>query len=480
MLSTKSKYYKNPLKHIWLAVFIYLPGFCLGQSNDTILPFADYINTVYQHHPFVYKAAIVSELADAKILKARSAFDPKVSSDYAHKSFDDKNYYSILNAALNIPLWMGSDIKLNFDRNNGLFLNNSDIIPQQGLLGPRIDLVLGRGLFTDDRRITLQQSKIMKEVNDLEAAMIVNDLLYNASVDYLKLQELQLKEALINESLDLARTRLTLINEAYLNGYNAAIDTIETSIALQKRKQKRNQLQQSSWNAELNLNNYLWLNGTTPLEIQNNFQVDTLQLDRLIEIFNELRMNQIELLNQHPLLNIYDAKLESQNLQLKLDTENLKPDLRLSYSPLIDFDNQINNGDFFLDNYKLGASFSYPILNRKARADKKITELYIQDTELDQISYRQKLKIKLEKLSAGLDFLLIQKDQATSIVQYSKNLLDTEYEKFNIGESSVFLLNSRELKYIESQEELINLNAEIAKTCLSYIQCLNKMELLVN
>ena len=44
-----------------------------------------------------------------------------------------------------------------------------------------------------------------------------------------------------------------------------------------------------------------------------------------------------------------------------------------------------------------------------------------------------------------------------------ETLLDAEFEKFRIGESSIFLLNSREQKLIDSQMKLNKLQTEFQK-----------------
>ena len=48
------------------------------------------------------------------------------------------------------------------------------------------------------------------------------------------------------------------------------------------------------------------------------------------------------------------------------------------------------------------------------------------------------------------------------VINY-QSLLDAETEKFRVGESSIFLLNSREQKLIEAQMKLNKLQSEFQK-----------------
>ncbi|MGQ3015574.1 MAG: TolC family protein, partial [Flavobacteriales bacterium] len=57
----------------------------------------------------------------------------------------------------------------------------------------------------------------------------------------------------------------------------------------------------------------------------------------------------------------------------------------------------------------------------------------------------------------------------TSTVNNYQRLLDAENRKFGIGESSLFLLNSRESKLIESQQKLIELTNKNALARIKFL-----------
>ena len=48
-----------------------------------------------------------------------------------------------------------------------------------------------------------------------------------------------------------------------------------------------------------------------------------------------------------------------------------------------------------------------------------------------------------------------------NILVANKLLFDTENTKFKLGESSLFLINNRELKYIESEQKHISLKSKL-------------------
>lgn len=451
-------------------------GNAFGQ--DSLLVFDSYLELVKKHHPITYRADIIVNLAEAKVLKARGAFDPKIEFGYDKKEFNDTNYFSLLNSGLNIPLWFGSDLKFSFDRNNGVYLNNSDFVPEQGLLGPGIELVLGRGLLTDERRATLQKAKLMRQNSEFERSIALNELIYKASMAYFYFQEASQVEELLNESVQLAETRLEITREAYYNGYNPAIDTLEAQINLQNREQRLIDARQARINSRLNLGNFMWFNGEIPVETAEFIKPEILDIENWQFTIDSLSSVESEVLAQHPKALSFDNKQDQLNVDMKLNKEMLKPDLTLGYSPLVDFDNTIDNGSLFMDNYKLGASFSYPIFTRKERAEVKITDLKIEDLAFERTGTLQQFRLKAEILRNSISLLKEQYAQIQNIRKDSKSLLDAENLKFSIGESSVFLVNSREQKYIEAREKEIITQQKILKAISEYLYTLNMMHLL--
>lgn len=461
-----------------VGVFVLFISIFQMQAQDSILSFRAYMQIVEEHHPFVFRGDLFVNIGDAKVLKARGAFDPKIESDISHKHFDDKNYFTLMQGGLTVPLIFGSDLKVKFDRNNGVFLNNSDFVPQQGLLGPGLDFVLGRGLFTDERRTTLRQSKLLRLQSTYDREILVNDIMYKASLAYFDWQKNQLRESLIEESIDLAEVRFNITKESFFNGYAAAVDTLEAIIELQSRQQMLLQVRQDYENSRTNLGNFLWMNGMIPLEIEETLSSESLDFNAYRQVLDSLAAIESEILTRHPVILSYDNKIDILEIERKLNRENLKPELVMSYSPLIEFDNQIDNGSIFMENYKLGAFFSYPIFTRKERADLRITGFKIQDAEFERVNKIQKIQNNLEIFRTSVYYLLEQFEQIRNIRINSRALLDAENQKFRIGESSVFLVNAREQKYIEARDKEIQIQIKIQENISKYLYTLNEMQVL--
>ena len=110
-------------------IFVTGPLAFAQDSEDTqvlgeeILTLSEYLGYVKSFHPVVKQANLVINEGEAKLLKARGAFDPKLEVDFDKKEFKNTEYYDKLNAAFKIPTWYGIEFKGKYEENSGAFLN---------------------------------------------------------------------------------------------------------------------------------------------------------------------------------------------------------------------------------------------------------------------------------------------------------------------------------------------------------------------
>ncbi|MEM8909567.1 MAG: TolC family protein, partial [Bacteroidota bacterium] len=115
------------------------------------------------------------------------------------------------------------------------------------------------------------------------------------------------------------------------------------------------------------------------------------------------------------------------------------------------------------ENYKWGLELSFPLFLRKARGG-------IEQVKLEQravrLQYQDKQLQIQNKIRATGQLLLTAFNQLglrENMVRNYQDLLVAENEKFRIGESSIFLLNSREQKLLDAQLKLAKLQIDYQK-----------------
>jgi outer membrane protein TolC len=168
----------------------------------------------------------------------------------------------------------------------------------------------------------------------------------------------------------------------------------------------------------------------------------------------------------HPYLQQYRYKIDELQIDRRMKIENLKPQLDLRYNAL----NQVvgNNpfADLSINNYDWGLSFSMPIPLRKERGELKLAKLKIQRAELDVVDKQAQIGFKIQ---AAINEWNTTREQTAlyqqTVADYS-GLLSGEREKFSAGESSLFMVNSREWGYIKAQIKYLELLAKNRKAVL--------------
>ncbi len=439
-----------------------------AQTLDTtqVLTLEAYLDWVRAYHPVMQQAGLLDAEARANILKARGGFDPKWFADYDAKSFDAKNYFREGNAGMKIPTWYGVDFEVSYNWADGIFLNPENNLPDNGQLSLKVEVPLLQGLMFDERRAQVQQARFFTQINDAERRILINDLLLDATEAYWDWVFAAEVLKVYQMALNLSNVRFENTKLGYEQGDKPAIDTLEAMIQVQNRTIDLDQAQLDYENAQLKLSNFLWFDDLVPLEITDDLKPIPLPINLALNAFlATTTFDNFE--NTHPELRQLRLKQSQLEVKERLKRELFKPNLRVSYNFLGDGFNLGGNGtdDFnanqlLTENYKFGVKFSYPLLLRKERAGLELVRIEQLQTNYKlsekQLDIRNKIAIIIQQLSVTND----QIDVQNQILQNYQRLFDAENEKFRIGESSIFLLNSREQKLIDTNLKLKKLQSK--------------------
>jgi len=454
------------LKKTLLIALLLLPMLQYGQTQDSIvLNFEDYLQMVKTFHPVVRQARLKADLGDAELLKARGGFDPKIEANYDRKDFKDTQYYDLFNAAFKIPTWYGIELKAKFEQNEGYYLNPQNTVPDDGLFAAGISVPIGQGLFINERLAALQQAKAYQQQSIADQQLAVNKVLYEASVAYFDWISAYRELKLYNNFIENAQFRYDGILSSFEVGDKPAIDTLEADIQIQDRKLSLEQARLKFFKASQQLGTYLWAENNTPLVIRERvYPEDALFENSTIpaEFLSDTEIT------THPKIRSLEYKVEILEFDRRLKANKLLPKLDLEYNFLSGDPDILRS--FVNENYKVGVNFSIPLFLRKERGDLQKSKIKLQDAELELYSEQLNLQNKIRALKE--QFLSYQ-EQVLMINQLVENyeiMLNAEERKLQLGESSVFLVNTREkslisarLKQISVQEKLWNTRAELTQ-----------------
>ncbi len=447
-----------------------------SQETTNVLRLEEYLSIVRESHPIMTRASLLQEQGQALLMESRGAFDPKLEADLDRKNFENKEYYNRLSSKLKIPTRFAADFGVGYERNNGEFLDSSELLPARGLWSAGVEIPLIRGLVNDERRTQLKQAELLNQMLEQDRIQLVNELLIDASSVYLEWQYdyayIQIQEEALNISLEL----FDAVKSSFLNGDKAAVDTLEAAIQVQNRRVNLSKAVQYVQDSKINLENYLWSVNGIPLELQEQIIPENIDLNWQEQSILEMRIRLNELALNNPEIVTMGLEVQDLDLEQKLSREMLKPDLRLGAYLLSGADEQTVVNPIQLDNYKIKASFNYPLFLRKERAKVKLNQLKLSDTKLKLKNKEQLVRQKLYAYLNNHDQLIDQTEQYVLLVSNYSDLFSTERIKFDLGESSLFLLNSRQNKLLENQEKYLKSQYDLLYYRLLFLYQTGKLE----
>ncbi|MEP1094237.1 MAG: TolC family protein [Cyclobacteriaceae bacterium] len=438
-----------------LALTILLSPFLLQaqRSEFTVL---EYYRLVKETNPIAKQAALIESRGPLAVREARGAFDPKLVSDYDAKQFEDKNYYDLWNSYVKIPTLLNIDLKAGYERNSGIFLNPERNVPSTGLYYAGVSVPVGEGLFVNERTIDLKKSKLTQQELRIQSEMVLNNLFLDANFAYWYWYEAYEKLTIVRSNLVLVRQRFDGIREGVLNGENAAIDSVETLIQVQQWSNYLQKADVEFQNSLLLMQNFVWEEEVDLLASIPVSDGDEIAANRDVYVDYAL--------SRHPELSKISLTGAKLDLDRRLNAEQLKPTINLNYNALLSEGNSLEGSSFLSNNYKAGVNLSFPLLMRKERAKLRMTKIKREENDLKLNQKRRTITNKVEQSFnkvLQLQNMIIQ--QETMVANY-QIMLEGERSKFDNGESSIFLINSRENKKLDAEIKLVELRSDLGQS----------------
>jgi outer membrane protein TolC len=438
-------------------------------QGDTLY-LLEYYQLLRDHHPVARQAGLLPEQAEAEIRKARGAFDPTLVGEADQKVFEGKNYYRHLDGGIQLMTLPGIEVSAGYEQGIGEQLNPEAYTPTEGLIYAGVAVPLGQGLLIDARRAALQQAKIFRQSAPVARQAMLNDLYFDATKAYWQWSLATEVFTVQQQAVAVAEQRFAAIKESYRFGDKPGIDTLEALIQLQIRQQSLLETQVESQTARLALSTFLWNEAGQPLEIQPSLRPASLRVNapQQVAAFDSVSTWLSRLSERHPSLQLLRFKLAELEVERRFKADKLKPKVKVKYNlinrPILVGEDPANlYPGLFENNYKWGVSLSFPIFLREARGDLELTKLKQQDTRFKQDAKQLDLTNKVLSYLREMEALADQIDLSRNTVQNYDQLLEAEIFKFQTGESSLFLVNSRETKLIEAQIKLLSLQNKFRK-----------------
>lgn len=446
------------MSHLFLAIVFLLAN--IGALAQQSLTLEQYLALVRKYHPVVKQALLGVEIAKAELTSSRAGFDPQFQNSISRKEFDGLLYYDHQISEVKVPTWYGIDVVAGVESLSGQRTSTPDTKGNTSYFG--FSVPVAKGLLIDGRRAAVQQAKIFRELSVQQQRAVVNEVLFNAASAYWMWWQQYHVQALFNQAIKNAEQRYRLVKTAFQIGERPAIDTVEALAQLQSFQMKASELNLEMVNAQLEVSMFLWQDDGQPYLLPEAVtpgqgmpeQPRILELQTLLQ---EVR--------SHPELQQYRFKLDALQVEKRLKFQSLLPAVNLKY-------NQLNKSHdlrksfstpWLENNFRYGMAVYLPLRFSEGRGEYRKAKLKIQQTELEQLNKQVLLQTKLQQYYNEWKALGSQIALQRQALQSYTILQKGEELKFANGESSLFLVNARELKTLEAQQKVIELQGKEQK-----------------
>jgi len=454
---------------IYLLLLVFcLPNVHAQEFDKEQLSYTEFLGYVKKYHPMVKQANLEISNAQAALMAARGGFDPKIEVDYNNKEFKGTEYYSLLNSSFKIPTWYGIEIKAGFDDTSGQYFNPQNRTPEAGLTSLGISVPLGQGLFINQRMADVREGRLQIQLSEAQRKLRAIEVLYSASAAYFEWKQTYAEAELYKSYLGFASTRFEGVKQLIEYGDSPAIDSVEAGITVRNRQLNLENASLKLAKARLKLSNYLWIEDV-PVELDTTVVPESNLMETLQETLRtDVAFVNVNELEGHPKIQSLQTKLSILEVNRQLKANLLLPKVNVGYNYISEpayFDS------FNTDDYKFNVQFSMPIFLRKERGNLKLAKYKIQDAQYELGQQRLELKNKITAQQTEIESLKRQKAVIDNLVRDYTTMLNSEEKLFSFGESSIFLINSREnnlvnakLSQISIENQYYNSNAELYRT----------------
>jgi len=449
---------ERPTKFLVLLSMLWIQ--LLSGQDSLMLSHQEFIAVVRNYHPLAFSYQLQRKIAAAEVQRAKGNFDPLLSAKAGEKNIDGTRYYEQKNIALEVPTWYGIDLQGSYNQLNGERLNPSDT--QGGLYQFGLTIPLARNLLYDKRRALLEQAKSAQKMTDAEQNLLMNNLMLEAERVYWSWVKNFEVYKLQKQMVGINRERLSLTKKTFEYGERPAIDTVEAAAHLQNFEILERDAFLNFVKSSQELQVYLWTEDRE-IYVPSKALYPATDLDGH-EAFGDfeflVQKTASQQINTHAALEYYFQKEQILQSDRRLKWQNLLPKVDLTYNFFNKEHYRTAFLPFFNTNFQYGVKFEIPLFLRQARADYEIAKLKIEQNQADMHLKSREINTKIEVYKNELLNYADQINMVSQNMANYKRLLNAEQMRYNNGESSLFLINSRETKFLESQEKLLDLKTK--------------------
>jgi len=437
----------------------------VGAQDSVEVTLDAFLSQVRATHPQVRQAELVRRQTDAEALAARGSFDPYVQATWDTKRFKGIGYYDELDTRLVVPTPWGVDFMVGWERAAGQIINPERATPGGGLLSAGMSLPIGLGLLTDERRTARRQAEIAVDAADADREAAVARVLQGAARDWGTWSESERRAQIAAEGVDLARFRLVALRSRVAAGDAAEIDSVEAVAEFTQRSLQLVDAEAAAAGARLVIQGWLWRADGTPDSLPEAARPAT-----RAQLAGEVDLRQRGaalgwIIARHPFVQQATAKWRQADAQRRLAATQLLPSASVQLSGLAAGS---SFGDLVAprldgEESKFSGNLRIPLFARRELGRLRVAEDRTRALGLERDRIRRDVEIEARRALIELAAVDGQLGRQEQLVALQERLLAAEQQRFEVGESSLLIVNLRERALLDERLRLASLTARRAR-----------------
>lgn len=402
------------------------------------MAWSEFVATAVERAQEVRVAEAKVAEARAKRMAAFAAFEPRVNLSSEGKDYGNDLQYRLDRAEARVGLPGGIDLVGGAAQGTGAFINPERKTPTEGLVNLGISAPLGGALIFSDRQYEWGASTRNLEIAEAKLDRTERKAILNAVKVYTFWQAQSEVQGAVDEALAVAAERLRLVREAFRLGERSEMDTLEAYLSWVDRRADAAKQANFTAGAIADVEQLLRGADTTGVDLTG------MRPQSLPVVLGTSRLEASSI----PELDMVNSALRRERLATTTAWAQWLPAPYVDYRML-----QWGGSAWNPESVQWKVGLTVPLFNQKARAELAGAQARLRAAQANATATQNQFDIVRVQLAQQVQALDSELKALTASETAAYALLQQERRRFALGESTMFILASRETKYLEAVQK---------------------------
>ena len=404
------------------------------------MAWSEFVATAVERAQDVRVAEAKVAEARAKRMSAFAAFEPRVNLSSEGKDYGNDLQYRLDRAEARVGLPGGIDLVGGAAQGTGAFINPERKTPTEGLVNLGISAPLGGALVFSDRQYEWGASTRNLEIAEAKLDRTERKAILNAVKVYTFWQAQSEVHGAVDEALAVAAERLRLVREAFRLGERSEMDTLEAYLSWVDRRADAAMQANLTAGAIADVEQLLRGADTTGVNLTD------VKPQSLPVVLGSVSVPTEP--GNVPELEMVNSALRRERLATTTAWAQWLPAPYVDYRML-----QWGGSAWNPESLQWRVALTVPLFNQRARAELSGAQARLRAAQANATATQNQFDIVRVQLAQQVQALDSELKALTASETAAYALLQQERRRFALGDSTMFILASRETKYLEAVQK---------------------------